>query len=618
MTPLREALILPCLFLTVALLGGLRVGDEVRLIPPSLVALVLATMLMSALVRSGALAPERLMHQQRTALENLSGLAVILTLFGASAQVFNLVTPDSGLLHLLVSVFFVVQLLTTVAAVRDRLSMLRSLTVLLTCAFVLRFVALESLYAPGRGLMKRVMTALMEGITLGALEYEPAGVTTGYVAFVALLLYVIGLVLVGTGGPSGTGGPPAVRATSTSVIAHCLILPLLAMASACGTVATDGSASVPAAALSTPAHREAVLASARVWHPPSLPVSVARLDDNPSQPWAYRAVDEVSCRFVVQPVGGTTSKFNCELPGGEIVKVKYGTSNPELFAEVAATRLLTALGFAADHMYLVARVRCYGCPRFPFQALRCHARTAFDLACFAGGPTYTRAVVFQPAVLERRIEGQRIESVEGQGWAWYELDRIEPAHGGSARAEIDALRLMAVFLAHWDNKAENQRLVCRGPTERGQDTHRSDASPVQADRVSDGTCGASVALIQDLGATFGPTKLDLANWKHSAIWRDARACHVGMEHFPFGGGTFPEAQISEEGRMLLVSLIGQLSPAQVRQLFAGSGVSLSDGIAAEGRDADAWGDVFMDKVRQLQSAGPCPQAAALTRQSGSF
>jgi hypothetical protein len=196
--PVREALILPWLFLTVALLGGLRVGADVRLIPPPLSALVLSVLTIGALIRSRALILERFLHPRRSAMENLSGAIVILTLFAAAAQAFNLVTPDSGLLHLLVSVFFVVQLLTTLAGVRDRLPMLRSLTVLLGCAFVLRFIALESMYAPGRGLMKRVMTAVLEGMTLGALGYEPAGVATGYVAFAALALFVFGLVLLGS------------------------------------------------------------------------------------------------------------------------------------------------------------------------------------------------------------------------------------------------------------------------------------------------------------------------------------------------------------------------------------------------------------------------------------
>ena len=207
MTPLREALVLPCLFLTVALLGGLRLGADVRLVPPPLITLVLAVLLVGSLVRSGVVAPERLLGQRRTGLENACGGAVLLALAAASAQVFNLLTPDTGLLHVLVGVFFLVQLLTTLTAVRDRTAMLRSLAVLLGCAFFLRFIALESLYAPGRGVLKRVMTALMEGITLGALDYAPNGTATGYVAFLALSLYLVGLVLLPAGGRAPTLAP---------------------------------------------------------------------------------------------------------------------------------------------------------------------------------------------------------------------------------------------------------------------------------------------------------------------------------------------------------------------------------------------------------------------------
>jgi hypothetical protein len=199
MSPLRESFVLPSLFLTVALLGGLRLGADVRLVPPPLVTLVLAVLLIASLIRSGVLGPDRLLSQRRSGIENACGAAVLLSLFGASAQVFTLLTPDSGLLHVLVSVFFLVQLLTTLTAVRDRLAMLRSLAVLLGCAFFLRFVALESLYAPGRGVIKRVMTALLEGVTLGALDYVPTGPATGYVAFLTLTLYLAGLVLLPAG-----------------------------------------------------------------------------------------------------------------------------------------------------------------------------------------------------------------------------------------------------------------------------------------------------------------------------------------------------------------------------------------------------------------------------------
>ena len=52
----------------------------------------------------------------------------------------------------------------------------------------------------------------------------------------------------------------------------------------------------------------------------------------------------------------------------------------------------------------------------------------------------------------------RPRSVEG--WAFFELELIDAEKGGAPRAHVDALRLLAVFLAHWDNKSENQRLVC--------------------------------------------------------------------------------------------------------------------------------------------------------------
>jgi len=255
MSPLREAFVLPCLFLTVVLLGGLRLGQPVQLLPPPLLSLVLAMLLLGALTRSRVLVPERLMSQRRTAAENLSGLVVLLTLFGASAQVFNLVTPDTGLLHLLVSVFFLVQLLTTLAAARDRLPMLRSLVVLLACAFVLRFLALESLYSPGRGLLKRVMTALMEGVTLGALEYEPVGAATGYVAFLVLTLYVIGLVMAGAE-PEGAehSGLPVKYENGAGTSA--LLMLLLLLTSACRSHGGNPAGSAEARSSSNPSLRD--------------------------------------------------------------------------------------------------------------------------------------------------------------------------------------------------------------------------------------------------------------------------------------------------------------------------------------------------------------------------
>jgi hypothetical protein len=120
---------------------------------------------------------------------------VLVTLFAASAQIFNLLTPERGLLFVLFSLYFFIQLMTALAGVRDRASLLRSLTVLFAAAFVLRFVVLESMYASDGGLLKQLMTTLLQGVSLGAIEYQPHAGATAYVGFFTLVLYLIGLVL---------------------------------------------------------------------------------------------------------------------------------------------------------------------------------------------------------------------------------------------------------------------------------------------------------------------------------------------------------------------------------------------------------------------------------------
>jgi hypothetical protein len=195
MTVTREAFVLPGLFLTVTLLGGFRVDERISLVPPTLAALLLALVMLSTLVRGRVFAPARLMSESRTNAENLSGLVVLLALFAASAQALHLVTPERGLLHGIFVVFLFVQLLTASAAGTDRAGLLRTLLVTLGAAFVLRFIVLEALYAADGGALKRVLTAVLSGVTLGGIEYQPHAPATGYVAFLTLALYMIGLYL---------------------------------------------------------------------------------------------------------------------------------------------------------------------------------------------------------------------------------------------------------------------------------------------------------------------------------------------------------------------------------------------------------------------------------------
>jgi len=164
-------------------------------LPPPLIALILAALLIGLLIRTGTLAPDRLMRPDRSALANLSGAIVLATLFAATAQVFNLVTPETGLLHFIFTSFFLLLLWNTLAAQPDRPRLLRSLAVLFGGAFILKYIVLASLYDAQGGWARRVLMTLLEGVTLGGLQYESPAALTGYTAFFTLALYLIGVML---------------------------------------------------------------------------------------------------------------------------------------------------------------------------------------------------------------------------------------------------------------------------------------------------------------------------------------------------------------------------------------------------------------------------------------
>jgi hypothetical protein len=195
MTTAREAITLPIVFLTVTLLGGLRIGHPTALVPPSPYLLLLGGLLIRLVVKSGALAPERLLASSRSELANLNGLVVLITLWIAAAQALAAVTPESGVPHLASGAFFLVLLLNTAAAAPDRQQLLRSLAVTFGAAFVLKFVILHGLSAPGDGVVKRGLQALVDAVTLGALMQEVPHPLTAYLALFAIGLFLVGVLL---------------------------------------------------------------------------------------------------------------------------------------------------------------------------------------------------------------------------------------------------------------------------------------------------------------------------------------------------------------------------------------------------------------------------------------
>jgi hypothetical protein len=200
--------------------------------------------------------------------------------------------------------------------------------------------------------------------------------------------------------------------------------------------------------------------------------------------------------------------------------------------------------------------------------------------------------LFDAATIERKFDAKEIDARRVEGWGWKELASVDPAAGGAPRAQVDALRLMAVFLSHWDNKPENQRLVCldRPKPARGQ------------------ACSKPLAMVQDLGGTFGPFKLDLRGWASAPVWADA-SCRLSMQALPYGGSSFSDVAISETGRAFLAERLRRLSDSQIRQLFEGARFAR----AARGEDnptatIDDWVDAFKAK-RAVIVNRRCPPVA---------
>jgi hypothetical protein len=205
MSAVREAFVLPALFLTATLLAGLQIGPSLAFAPPSAFSLILASVMLGLLVRSGTLAPDRLLHGQRSILANANGAVVLVSLFAASAQLLTMLTPASGLPLILFDGFLLVLLVNTMITAPDRGRAVRGLLVILGSAFLLKFVVLASLSDPEAGRMHRVLVAIFDVATMGTISQEPISPASAYIAFAAIALYLIAVAAL----------PPAVRWLAT-------------------------------------------------------------------------------------------------------------------------------------------------------------------------------------------------------------------------------------------------------------------------------------------------------------------------------------------------------------------------------------------------------------------
>jgi hypothetical protein len=333
----------------------------------------------------------------------------------------------------------------------------------------------------------------------------------------------------------------------------------------------------------SPEERIDALSRASVWRQPP-PIARVNLGIDPKQPKV------IACTFEITELGGTAPKFDCRTKDGERLRVKYGRS-PEVHSEVASAKLLHALGFGADHVTMVEQVRCFGCPSEPFVTMK-------TLGLAGAEKLYAKVMDpneykdFEWAAVERRHYGRAIKTDEVEGWAFFELDLVDAKKGAAPRAHVDALRLLAVFLSHWDNKSENQRLVCLS----------------EKDWPEGGKCSRPFAMLQDVGSAWGPRKVDLPEWEKASLWSDRASCITSMDGLPYHGATFKPAKITESGRKHLGSLVSQLSDRQIEDLFRSARFDQATGmIGLRATPITEWVRVFKAKVKQITEGPSCPQ-----------
>ncbi len=384
----------------------------------------------------------------------------------------------------------------------------------------------------------------------------------------------------------------------------------------------------------TPEDRNQAIGSATIYEPRdprTLDVMAGPPDSEERFELPWNA--EVRCIFEPDPdKSGQTPKFDClvqevvDRGTGRVqtlddypdldkdrdkVKVKFEADNGEVYSEVAGTRLLWLLGFHADAMYPV-RVVCEDCPEDPATET---------------GPRATRQ--YRHAVIERKTPGKRMYEYrrdKHQGWSWKELD----AHTRAPIAHQDALKLVAAFLVHGDNKAPQQRLVC--------DDVSVDGSVKPYPRT---TCGASRVYIQDLGGSFGSgglftsnetAKMNLEEWRDTPVWRrvgrpsrdDGSSDVACVANLPNALSAILPAstngwrwttglrhpEIGEEGRRLLAERLALLSDAQIEAIFRAARVDEAPPhrLPAGANDSDQviqmWVDVFRQKRKEIQE-GAC-------------
>ena len=258
--------------------------------------------------------------------------------------------------------------------------------------------------------------------------------------------------------------------------------------------------------------------------------------------------------FLKEDVSGSKPKVRVRDARGVQWNVKFAGPTPdknEVHAEVAASRLLWALGYIAEENYFV--------PQGTIEAVKDleRARASID-----------KDGSFRNARFERRDP-----HTERMASSW-PLD-ANPFVGSK---ELSGLKIFLALVNNWDNKPENTAI----------------------DRVTTPSGVEEQYLFSDWGASFGrmsgppswepaPTRWRVDDYAAQPLTRGVENGTVILHYI----GQVPMPAIPVDHARWFVDLAAQLRTEQVRAAFAAAG--------ATGADAERFAARFVEKVQELRT-----------------
>lgn len=254
-------------------------------------------------------------------------------------------------------------------------------------------------------------------------------------------------------------------------------------------------------------------------------------------------------QFVEGNSSGSQPKLVVTDASGATWDVKFGK---EVHSEVAASRLVWALGYFVDELYFVPE------------------------GVIAGVRDLGRAKEFVDE--EGRFRNARFERHQEQhepadrGWSFRSNPFLDSR-------ELSGLKILMTLIGNWDIEGErNNRVVDVRAT--GQEPHRR-------------------FFVGDLGATFGRmgrrmtnhSKWQLEHYRNEGFVDQVDSDSVELD---FDGLESGMDRIPLDHARWFAGLLGQLTPAQVRQAFEAAG--------ATPEEVKGFSEIVLARIAQLQSA----------------